>query len=62
MSGLLISQGVARACGEEIERIRKLREQYRGTWPAVWLEQRGLDQAALRWKTFHEEENACPTT
>jgi len=47
---------------EEIERIRKLREQYRGAWPAVWLEQRGLDAAALRWKAFHEEENACSTT
>jgi type IV secretion system protein VirB4 len=46
---------------EEIERIRKLREQYRDAWPAVWLEQRGLDDAALRWKAFHKEENACPT-
>ncbi|MGH7292253.1 MAG: hypothetical protein ACREJT_13640, partial [Myxococcota bacterium] len=47
---------------EEIERIRKLREQYRAAWPAVWLEQRGLDAAALRWKAFHKESNACPAT
>lgn len=40
---------------EEIEQIRKLRSQHGGAWPAVWLEQRGLDEAALRWRTLNQE-------
>jgi type IV secretion system protein VirB4 len=47
---------------EDIERIRKLRGQHGDTWPAVWLEQRGLDGAAARWREFNQEGEACLTT
>ena len=40
---------------EEIEQIRKLRHQHGASWPALWLEQRGLDEAALRWRTLNRE-------
>ena len=44
---------------EDIERIRKLHEHYRDTWPAIWLEQRGLDDAAVRWRALQHEETPC---
>ncbi len=44
---------------EEIEQLRKLRELYGDTWPAAWLEQRGLDEAAVRWRALHEEDSPC---
>ena len=40
---------------EEIEQIRKLRHQHGAAWPALWLEQRGLDEAAHRWRTLNRE-------
>ena len=41
--------------GEDIEQIRKLRSQYGEAWPRVWLEKRGLEDAAARWMELHEE-------
>jgi type IV secretion system protein VirB4 len=40
---------------DEIEQIRKLRSQHGDGWPAVWLEKRGLQDAALRWQTLSKE-------
>jgi len=40
---------------EEIEQLRKLRHQYGDQWPAVWLEARGLEKAAIRWKQLSKE-------
>jgi type IV secretion system protein TrbE len=40
---------------DEIEQIRKLRQQHGDPWPAAWLAQRGLDEAAARWRQLREE-------
>ena len=40
---------------EEVEKVRKLRTEHGPAWPAAWLEQRGLDEAAQRWRTLSQE-------
>jgi type IV secretion system protein VirB4 len=40
---------------EEIEHLRKLRHQHGDQWPAVWLEQQGLAEAAAHWKQLSKE-------
>ena len=40
---------------EEIEQLRKLCQEHGDQWPAAWLEQRGLEEAAIRWKQLSKE-------